>query len=174
MHSPEQPPPGAAGPVEGRPRPQTPAVALRVLVVDDNADTADSMALLVNLWGHRARVAYDGPGALRLAGEYRPEAVLLDLGLPGMSGLEVARKLRAEPALRGTVLVAVTGYGREDDRRCCQEAGFDLHLTKPVDLGMLQELLARRGQPAPAENVAGDREEHYLTPLYGGGVPGVV
>jgi DNA-binding response OmpR family regulator len=116
-------------------------------VVDDNEDTADSLALLLNLWGHRACVAYDGPGALRVAKEYRPQVVLLDLGLPGRSGYEVARRLRAEPAL----LVAMTGPGPEDRGRC-REAGFDLYLTKPVDLVVLRELLARRSQsPPPAD-----------------------
>jgi CheY-like chemotaxis protein len=119
--------------------------ACRVLVVDDNGDAADSLALLVNLWGHRARVAYDGSSALQLARDYQPEVVFLDLGLPGMSGYEVARKLRNEPSLRETLLVAMTGHGPQDHKRI-QDAGFDLHLTKPVDLGVLQELLARGGQ----------------------------
>jgi len=120
--------------------PQSPT-ACRVLVVDDNRDNADGLALLVNLWGHRACVAYDGPGALRLAEEHRPEVVFLDLGLPGMSGYEVARRLRQEAAL----LVAVTGCGPEQDGGRCQEAGFDLHLTKPVDPADLQPLLTRPG-----------------------------
>jgi DNA-binding response OmpR family regulator len=125
--------------------------ACRVLVVDDNADTADSLALLLNLWGHRACVAYDGPAALRVAEAYRPQVVLLDLGLPGRSGSEVARRLRKEPALEKPLLVAVTGPGPEDCERTW-EAGFDLYLTKPVDLVVLRELLARRSQsPPPAD-----------------------
>jgi CheY-like chemotaxis protein len=123
-------------------------------VVDDNGDTADSLALLLNMWGHRACVAYDGPAALRVAKEYRPGVVLLDLGLPGLSGYEVARRLRTEPALSEALLVAVTGYGPEERGRC-REAGFDLHLTKPVDLGVLQELLARRGRSVPPGDAPG-------------------
>jgi CheY-like chemotaxis protein len=119
-----------------------------VLVVDDNGDAADSLALLVNLWGHRVRVCYDGPGALQLAREYQPDVVFLDLGLPGLSGYEVARRLRNEPAL----LVALTGNDPEQDGGRCQEAGFDLHLTKPVDVGVLQELLARLGRSPPSED----------------------
>ncbi len=127
----------------------SPRAACRVLVVDDNTDSADSMALLVNLWGHRACVAYDGPAALQVASEYLPEVVFLDLGLPGMSGYDVARRLRDEPGLGKTLLVAVTGYGPEDGGRS-RDAGFDMHLTKPVDPGVIRELLDR-GQCPPGD-----------------------
>jgi CheY-like chemotaxis protein len=116
---------------------------LRVLVVDDNRDAADSLAVLLRLWGHEARTAHDGVSAVKAAGSYRPQAALLDIGLPGLDGYEVARRLRGDPALEGLLLVAVTGYGQEIDRRQSREAGFDCHLVKPVDLAKLQELLAR-------------------------------
>jgi PAS domain S-box-containing protein len=132
--------------------PQTPAAGpaadgvpehvLRILVVDDNVDAAESLALLARLWGHQAQVAHDGPTALHLASTSRPDMVLLDIGLPGMDGYEVGRRLRAEPALRDVILVAVTGYGQEEDRRRSREAGFDHHLTKPVQPDALQAFLA--------------------------------
>jgi PAS domain S-box-containing protein len=116
----------------------------RVLVVDDNIDAAESMALLLRLSGHEVRVVYDGPSALAEARAHRPEVVLLDIGLPrGMDGYEVARRLRRECGLADVLLVAVTGYGQEEDRRRALEAGFDEHLTKPVDLDRLRQLVAR-------------------------------
>jgi PAS domain S-box-containing protein len=114
----------------------------RVLVVDDNVDAAESLATLMRLEGHEVRVAHNGPEALRVAEEHHPEAVLLDIGLPGMNGYEVARSLRQQEHSRQATLVAVTGYGQEEDRRLSREAGFNYHLTKPVDLTVLQQLLA--------------------------------
>jgi two-component system CheB/CheR fusion protein len=115
----------------------------RVLVVDDNRDAADSVATLLTLWGHDARVAYDGPGAIAAALAAPPELCLLDLGMPGMSGYEVAERLRREPTLGRALLVAVTGFEQEADRARAQRAGFDGHLVKPVELAALQTLLAR-------------------------------
>jgi PAS domain S-box-containing protein len=114
----------------------------RVLVVDDNVDAAESIGMLIRLWGHEVRVAYNGPQALKAAEEYRPEVVVLDIGLPGMSGYEVARQLRQRPQFEKALLVAVTGYGQDEDRRRSGEAGFDHHLTKPVDPDTLHALLA--------------------------------
>ncbi len=114
----------------------------RVLVVDDNTDAAESIAMLLRLWGHRVRVAYTGPEALRAAEEYQPDVAFLDIGLPGMDGYEVARRLRQQPTFQRTVLAAVTGYGQEDDRRRSAEAGFNHHLTKPVAPEALQKILA--------------------------------
>jgi PAS domain S-box-containing protein len=113
----------------------------RVLVVDDSPDAADSLAMLLRLEGQEVRVAYDGPTALGLARDFRPRLVLLDIGLPGMDGYEVARRLRQQPGLGGVVLVALTGWGQEEDRRKSQEAGFDHHLVKPAGLEELQQLL---------------------------------
>jgi CheY-like chemotaxis protein len=115
----------------------------RVLVVDDNHDSAETIAMLVELWGHQVRVVHSGPAALAEAPAWLPGVVLLDIGLPGLDGYEVARRMRQDPALAGVMLVAMTGYGQERDRRLSQEAGFDHHLVKPVDPVTLQELLAQ-------------------------------
>jgi two-component system CheB/CheR fusion protein len=112
--------------------------------VDDNKDAADSMALLLRLGGHQVRVAHDGPAGLEAADSSPPEVVLLDIGLPkGMDGYEVARRLRARPEMDGALLIALTGYGQEEDRRRSREAGFDAHLVKPVDPEALRELIAQ-------------------------------
>jgi signal transduction histidine kinase len=130
--------PSASAPV-GRP--------LRVLIVDDNEDAARSLgALLHLLGGHEVRLAHDGPAALTAVREFQPEAVLLDIGLPrGMNGYEVARRLRQEAGAEAPFLVAVTGYGQEEDRRRSREAGFDAHVVKPVAPEVVQEMLARVG-----------------------------
>jgi CheY-like chemotaxis protein len=114
----------------------------RVLVVDDNLDSADTMAELVRIWGHEVRIAHDGASALVCAKEFRPQVILLDVGLPGMDGYELARRLRAD-GLAGELLVSVTGYGQEEDRRLAAEAGFDHHLTKPVHPDALLRLVTR-------------------------------
>jgi CheY-like chemotaxis protein len=113
-----------------------------VLVVEDNLDSAQSLAELIELWGHEVRVALDGPAALEAAKEYKPEVVLLDLGLPFVDGFEVARRLRQDPKLARAQLVALTGYHQEEDRRRSRDAGFDLHLTKPIDCDHLARLLS--------------------------------
>ncbi len=118
----------------------------RILVIDDNLDAADSIALLLRLWGHDGRTAYDAKTGLDTARVYEPEVVLLDIGLPGMSGYEVARRLRQEFGSKGLTLVAMTGYGQEEDHRRSEEAGFDHHFVKPVDTDALQELLAKLDQ----------------------------
>jgi two-component system CheB/CheR fusion protein len=143
---PDAPGPSPAGPASaGRP---DPSPSRRVLVVDDNVDAAESLAVVLRLTGHEARTAHSGAEALHAAGAFRPEAVLLDLGLPGgLSGYELAPRLRQLPGLGGALLVALTGLGQEEDRRRSQEAGFDAHLTKPADLDALQALLARGGCP---------------------------
>jgi signal transduction histidine kinase/integral membrane sensor domain MASE1/ActR/RegA family two-component response regulator len=115
--------------------------ARRILVVDDNQDSAESLAVLLRMRGHDVRIAHDGPAALAAARDHAPEAVLLDIGLPGMSGYEVARALRAAEGARA-LLVALTGYGQHEDRQRAHDAGFDLHFTKPVDLARLERVLA--------------------------------
>ncbi len=115
--------------------------AVHVLLVDDNVDAAESLGMLLRLWGHEVAVAHDGPTALRAVEAQRPEVALLDISLPGMDGYELARRLRSQPGLGRVVLVALTGWGQEEDRRRSQETGFAHHLTKPVDLSALQELL---------------------------------
>jgi CheY-like chemotaxis protein len=113
-----------------------------VLVVDDNRDTTESLGLLLRLWGHDVRAAHDGPRALEAAKDYRPDVLLLDIGVPGFSGLEVAKRLRQDPAFGRTVIVAMTGYGQEEDRQRSREAGCNDHWVKPVDPAALEALLA--------------------------------
>ncbi len=122
--------------------------AHRILVVDDNVDSAESLAMMLRLLGHDVHTAHDGPAALRAAAAFAPEMVLLDIGLPGMDGYEVARRLRTLPQVRGALLVAQTGWGQEEDRRKSREAGFDHHLVKPVDPAVLREVLALHVSPA--------------------------
>jgi CheY-like chemotaxis protein len=113
----------------------------RVLVVDDNVDAAVSLGMLLKLAGQEVRVAYDGPAALRQALDFRPELVLLDIGMPGMDGYEVCRRLRRESAVARATVVALTGWGQDEDRRRSHEAGFDHHIVKPVEPSALQRLL---------------------------------
>jgi signal transduction histidine kinase len=113
----------------------------RILVVDDNEDGAETLATLLGLFGHEVRIAHDGAAALAVADEYRPDVILLDIGLPGMDGYEVARRLRDRDEFRATRLIALTGWGQDADRERSRSAGFDLHLVKPVDPGKLRELL---------------------------------
>ena len=128
--------------------------ARRILVVDDNADAADSLGMLLQVRGDEVRVAYDGLEALALAREFEPEIVLLDIGMPKLSGYDVARQLRA--ARGGSVLiVAITGWGQEDDRQRARESGFDHHFTKPVDFDALLELIDRTAPRAARETGAG-------------------
>jgi PAS domain S-box-containing protein len=117
------------------------AIHRRVLVVDDNVDAARTFAEIATLWKHDVRVAYNGTTALELANSYHPDVVLLDIGLPGMSGYQVARQLRRQPEFAKTMIVAVTGYGQEEDRGRSRAAGFNHHLVKPVAPDVLQELL---------------------------------
>lgn len=116
--------------------------ARRILVEDDNEDARESLALLLEFDGHDVLKASDGPAALIAAREFRPEAILLDIGLPGMDGYEVARRLRVQPETAGILLLAVTGYGQQEDRQRAEAAGFDHHLVKPIDPEALARLLA--------------------------------
>ena len=134
---------------------------LKVLVVDDSVDSAESMAIILEMSGHSVRKAHNGPDALRAASEYRPDVVLMDIGMPGMSGHEVAQKLRETPAMREVILIAMTGYGRQVDREQSRAAGFDHHLVKPLDFDKLNEVLiassaSRRRAPAFVRPQAGN------------------
>ncbi len=133
-------PAAAPGPLQ--PDAQKPGLARRVLVVDDNVDAADSAAMLLRMSGHQVEVAYNGEAALDAAQKFHPEVVLLDIGLPGLTGYEVARRLRAKPEFKAMVLAAVTGYGQEEDRRRTREAGFDAHLTKPLAPSVLTSFVS--------------------------------
>ena len=130
---------------EGRPQAATrPAVGLcprRVLVVDDSHDAADSLGMMLKFLGADTRVVYDGPSALEAIRSYRPAVVLLDIGMPGMDGHEVARCVRQQPEWKNVALIALTGWGQEEDRRRSRAAGFDHHLVKPVEASALQALL---------------------------------
>ena len=128
-----------------------PAVACRVLVADDLRDSADSLGLLIELMGHAVEIAYDGEAALRTAERFRPDIVLLDLGMPKLDGFEVSRRIRATPWGASMRLVAQSGWGQDEDRRRSAEAGFDHHLVKPIDpaaLEALMQTLASAARPA--------------------------
>jgi two-component system CheB/CheR fusion protein len=116
----------------------------RILVVDDSTDGRESMAELLRLAGYDVAEAADGPGAIQIAADFRPDVVLLDIGLPGMDGFEVARRLRELPETRAVTLIALTGFGQPDMLHRSKEVGFDHHLVKPVLLDVLAPLLPRR------------------------------
>jgi CheY-like chemotaxis protein len=113
----------------------------RILAVDDNRDAADSLAMILRMMGHETRTAYDGLEAVQAAAIFRPDVVLLDIGLPKMNGYEAARHIRQEPWGKRMALIALTGWGQEEDKRRALESGFDHHLTKPVEAAVLEELL---------------------------------
>lgn len=127
--------------------------ARRILIVDDNVDAAETLGMLLELSGHEIRTAHTGPDAVTAVREYAPEVVFLDIGLPGMDGYEVARTVRAdesrEPARGRIVLVALTGWGTAADQLKSRDAGFDVHLTKPIQLSVIEGVLARFGTPEP-------------------------
>jgi CheY-like chemotaxis protein len=123
------------------------AARQRVLIVDDSVDSAESLAMWLRLMEHDVRTVHHGAAALEAAIRFRPDVVLLDIGLPGMSGYEVARQLRARPETKHALLVALTGFGAPEDRRRSEAAGFDHHLVKPIDPDALAELIA--GPPPP-------------------------
>jgi PAS domain S-box-containing protein len=131
------------------PAPTPPLVAehrrpLRVLVVDDNIDAADGLSMMIRLLGHDARAVFDGTSAIQIAPAFRPDVVLLDIGMPGLDGHAVARRLRENEATRGAYLVALSGWGQTEDRNRSREAGFDEHLVKPADPRQLERLLVDR------------------------------
>jgi CheY-like chemotaxis protein len=111
-------------------------------VVDDNRESATSLAMLLGLTGNETKTAYDGVEAVKAAASFRPDVVLLDIGLPHLNGYDAARQIREQPWGKTTVLVALTGWGQEEDRRKSHEAGFNAHMVKPVDYEALMQLLA--------------------------------
>ena len=121
----------------------------RIMLIEDHPDAAESLALLLELLGHRVRVFSEGAAALASASADPPDVMVVDIGLPGIDGYEIARRVRRDPHLRHAVLIALTGYGTEDDRRESKAAGFDHHLVKPVEPRALEDLVARLGKPAP-------------------------
>jgi CheY-like chemotaxis protein len=142
------------------PSPAVPATGLRILVIDDNVDSAETMTLFLRCQGHDVRLGGDGLEAVRIADQFRPDVILLDIGLPGLSGYEVARTIRLQAWAREICLTAVSGWSQETDRARSRDAGFDHHLVKPVDPDVPACILAsaaaramvareRRGAPAP-------------------------
>jgi CheY-like chemotaxis protein/two-component sensor histidine kinase len=127
----------------------------RVLVVDDSRDIVEALAEVLTMRGHEVRTAYDGPTALDAVKGFQPDVVFLDIGMPGMDGFEVARRLRKLPGVEGAVLVALTGYGQERDRERSKEAGFDRYLVKPVDMTEIEEVLVSLA-PRPAGGASGE------------------
>jgi CheY-like chemotaxis protein len=130
----------------GAPATKTIAAAIRgarILVVDDNVDMARAMGRLLQLLGHDVKTAHDGPTAIELARSYHPEFILLDIGLPGIDGYQVATMLRQERCCAGAIFIAISGYGQEEDRRRSRDAGFDYHLVKPIDHHTLMSLIAQ-------------------------------
>jgi CheY-like chemotaxis protein len=136
----------ARGPNATDARLETMQTMKRVLVVDDNADSAESLSLLLELMGHTVRTAHDGQEALEQAEAFRPELVLMDIGMPRMDGYEAARRLRQLPWASGVVIVALTGWGQDEDKRRSEEAGFNRHLIKPVDPAALEGILGQTAQ----------------------------
>jgi DNA-binding response OmpR family regulator len=128
---------------------QSADTARRVLVVDDNEDAADSLAMLLTVRGDKVRIAYDGAEAVATEHDFNPEVVLLDIGLPKLSGYDVARRIRSARG-DGVLIIAITGWGQDDDRQRAREAGFDHHFTKPVDFEMLFDLIDRESPPPRA------------------------
>jgi CheY-like chemotaxis protein len=127
----------------------------RILVIEDNRDSADILRLLLECYGYQVAVAYTGPDGVKAAEQYQPDMVLCDIGLPGLDGYGVARQLRDNPATAHAVLIAVTAYGRDEDRHRSYEAGFEHHLVKPVDPDVLQRVLNRSGRSETNESHEG-------------------
>ncbi len=147
-----------AAALTGMPQATRAGKKLRVLVVEDQRDAADTLKVLLEMYGYDVTVAYTGPAGVQAARACRPDVILCDIGLPGLDGYGVARVLRADPTTAGARIIAVTGYGTEEDRRRSGEAGFDLHMTKPVDPATLCEVVAGRNRPRTPEGpVVGGR-----------------
>ena len=113
----------------------------RILLIEDNIDAAETTCMLLERRGHSVRLAYSGAEGIKLAREFMPHIILCDIGLPGMDGYQVARTMRLDPDLQSTPMIALTGYGRDKDRQQAKEAGFDMHLTKPIDSRSIQNIL---------------------------------
>jgi CheY-like chemotaxis protein len=117
------------------------ASRLRILVADDNEDSAETLSMLIGLMGHDVRVAFDGIEAVAIAEEFRPHLAFLDIGMPRLNGYDVARRIREQEWSRNMILAALTGWGQDEDRRTSKQAGFNLHLVKPIDPSAIQKLL---------------------------------
>jgi two-component system OmpR family response regulator len=113
----------------------------RILLVDDSVDAAEAMSMLLETLGHEVRTMHDGPSALAMVDDFAPDVVILDIGLPGMNGFELAREMRARPNTKTALMIALTGYGGESDRQKAREAGFDHHLVKPVSFAAIEKVI---------------------------------
>jgi CheY-like chemotaxis protein len=122
--------------------PLTTSPAVTVLIADDNIDSAEMLSTFVGLKGATAHIAHDGAEAVRLGAAIRPDLILLDIGMPGMDGYEACRQLRANPESAGAYIVALTGWGQDQDKQRARDSGFDAHLTKPADLTAVEKMLA--------------------------------
>ena len=131
--------PGGSGEAGGA---GEPAVRRRVLVADDNEDSAESLAMMLELMGNEVRVVHDGAEAVAAASEFRPGVIVLDIGMPRLNGYDACRRIREEAGGRGMYRIALSGWGQDEDRRRTEEAGFDQHFVKPVDPAVLVKLLA--------------------------------
>jgi CheY-like chemotaxis protein len=141
----------AGSPLQAQPAAEpTSAAARRILVVDDNLDAAESLSQLLQINGHETRLAHDGVAAVEQAALFQPHVVLLDIGLPRLNGYDAARQIRQGVAGRSMLLVALTGWGQQEDRMKSRQAGFDEHFLKPVDLDVLLKLLDGLPLPGPA------------------------
>jgi CheY-like chemotaxis protein len=135
------------------------AARLKLLVIDDNVDAADSLRMLLTLNGHAAQAAHDSTAALQAAQDQKPDAILMDIGLPGLNGYQLAERVRATPGLQEVILVAVTGYGQPEDQQRSKRAGFDHHMVKPVDHQQLRKMLALIAQQKPAQTRPKERQD---------------
>ena len=131
---------------------ETPGKGLRILVADDNVDAAETLSTILELFGHTTCIAHDGLAALAMAAQFQPDAAFLDIGMPGLDGYQAARRMRATAGLEHVVLMALTGWGAENDHVLAREAGFDFHLTKPVDIDVVSKLLAGLPEKRPARH----------------------
>jgi len=143
-------PESVATPAAAGAAPARTATKRHILIVDDNIDAAESLAMILRLAGHQVVTAHTAADALQMAAQIRPGVIVLDIGLPEVNGYELARKMREQPDLAGAVLIALSGYGRDEDRQRGVEAGFDHHFTKPVDYQSLNEVLEGSSPPARA------------------------
>jgi CheY-like chemotaxis protein len=140
----------SAPPERTAPAPKAAAFApRRVLIIDDNRDQATSLAMLLELMGHEVKTAFDARTAIGVAARFEPDLAMIDVSMPGMDGNELARRLRQDPSLSTTTLVALTGWGQEADRKRSRDAGFDYHLVKPADIAQVEKIIAA----APARNL---------------------
>jgi len=135
--------PSLAKPATDRASEQTRERSLRILLVEDDRDTVETFTMLLKAEGYDIRFAYDGPSGLEAARTYEPDAVLLDIGLPGMNGFDLARQIRQQCGSKRPFLIAITAYGDEKSRKCSEQVGIDLHLVKPIEMEGLQMVLEK-------------------------------